>query len=104
MHINALIKQGFSPNEAKALFTDRVYRAGREFAYENREANEYAKLGYSNRLKNGNTTESGGPWYLTDSLEYSGLRKFNNARNSYLSNNPNYEKLKKDLNSGDPLL
>lgn len=104
MHINALIKQGFSPNEAKALFTDRVYRAGREFAYENREANEYAKLDYSNRLKNGNTTESGGPWYLTDSLEYSGLRKFNNARNSYLSNNPNYEKLKKDLNSGDPLL
>lgn len=107
MHINALVRQGFTPNRARALFTDRIYRAGREFAYEDREANEFAKLEYSNRLKAARTSQNvsnEGPWYLTDSLEYTGLQKFNNARNYYLSNNPNYEKLKSDINSNDPVV
>lgn len=107
MHINALVRQGFTPDQARALFTDRIYRAGREFAYEDREANEFAKLEYSNRLKaarTGQNVSNEGPWYLTDSLEYTGLQKFNNARNYYLSNNPNYEKLKSDINSNDPVI
>lgn len=107
MHINALVRQGFTPDQARALFTDRIYRAGREFAYEDREANEFAKLEYSNRLKaarTGQNVSNEGPWYLTDSLEYTGLQKFNNARNYYLSNNPNYEKLKSDINSNDPVV
>lgn len=106
MHINALVRQGFTPDQARALFTDRIYRAGREFAYEDREANEFAKLEYSNRLKatrTGQNVSNEGPWYLTDSLEYTGLQKFNNARNYYLSNNPSYEKLKSDINSNDPV-
>lgn len=107
MHINALVRQGFTPDQARALFTDRIYRAGREFAYEDREANEFAKLEYSNRLKAARTSQNvsnEGPWYLTDSLEYTGLQRFNNARNYYLSNNPNYEKLKSDINSNDPVV
>lgn len=107
MHINTLVRQGFTPDQARALFTDRIYRAGREFAYEDREANEFAKLEYSNRLRSARTgqdTVNNGPWYLTDSLEYTGLQKFNNARNYYLSNNPNYEKLKNDVNSNDPVI
>lgn len=107
MHINALVRQGFTPDQARALFTDRIYRAGREFAYEDREANEFAKLEYSNRLKAARTSQNvsnEGPWYLTDSLEYTGLQKFNNARNYYLSNNPNYEKLKSYINSNDPVV
>lgn len=107
MHINALVRQGFTPDQARALFTDRIYRAGREFAYEDREANEFAKLEYSNRLKAARTSQNvsnEGPWYLTDSLEYTGLQKFNNARNYYLSNNPNYEKLRNDVNSNDPVV
>lgn len=107
MHINVLVRQGFTPDQARALFTDRIYRAGREFAYEDREANEFAKLEYSNRLKAARTSQNvsnEGPWYLTDSLEYTGLQKFNNARNYYLSNNPNYEKLKSDINSNDPVV
>lgn len=106
MHINTLVRQGFTPDQARALFTDRIYRAGREFAYEDREANEFAKLEYSNRLKaarTGQNVSNEGPWYLTDSLEYTGLQKFNNARNYYLSNNPSYEKLKSDINSNDPV-
>lgn len=106
MHINALVRYGFTPDQARALFTDRIYRAGREFAYEDREANEFAKLEYSNRLKaarTGQNVSNEGPWYLTDSLEYTGLQKFNNARNYYLSNNPSYEKLKNDINSNDPV-
>lgn len=107
MHINTLVRQGFTPDQARALFTDRIYRAGREFAYEDREANEFAKLEYSNRLRaarTGQDTVNNGPWYLTDSLEYTGLWKFNNARNYYLSNNPNYEKLRNDVNSNDPVI
>lgn len=107
MHINTLVRQGFTPDQARDLFTDRIYRAGREFAYEDREANEFAKLEYSNRLRaarTGQDTVNNGPWYLTDSLEYTGLQKFNNARNYYLSNNPNYEKLRNDVNSNDPVI
>lgn len=107
MHINTLVRQGFTPDQARALFTDRIYRAGREFAYEDREANEFAKLEYSNRLRAARTgldPFNNGPWYLTDSLEYTGLQKFKNARNYYLSNNPNYEKLKNDVNSNDPVI
>lgn len=107
MHINTLVRQGFTPDQARALFTDRIYRAGREFAYEDREANEFAKLEYSNRLRatrTGQDTVNNGLWYLTDSLEYTGLQKFNNARNYYLSNNPNYEKLRNDVNSNDPVV
>lgn len=107
MHINTLVRQGFTRDQARALFTDRIYRAGREFAYEDREANEFAKLEYSNRLRaagTGQDTVNNGPWYLTDSLEYTGLQKFNNARNYYLSNNPNYEKLRKYVNSNDPVV
>lgn len=107
MHINALVRWGFTPDQARALFTDRIYRAGREFAYEDREANEFAKLEYSNRLKAARTSQNvsnEGPWYLTDSLEYTGLQRFNNARNYYLSNNPNYEKLKSYINSNDPVV
>lgn len=107
MHINTLVRQGFTRDKARALFTDRIYRAGREFAYEDREANEFVKLEYSDRLKAARTSQNvsnEGPWYLTDSLEYTGLQKFNNARNYYLSNNPNYEKLKSDINSNDPVV
>lgn len=107
MHINTLVRQGFTPNRARALFTDRIYRAGREFAYEDREANEFAKLEYGNRsraARTGQDTVNNGPWYLTDSLEYTGLQKFNNARNYYLSNNPNYEKLRNYVNSNDPVV
>lgn len=100
MHIQSLIKQGFSKDQANALFADRIYRAGREFAYEGREANEFAKMRYKHNLDNSQPDQDG-PWYLTESLEYNGLEKFNVARDNYLSNNPNYEKLRADINSDD---
>lgn len=100
MHIQSLIKQGFSKDQANALFADRIYRAGREFAYEGREANEFAKMRYKHNLDNSQPDQDG-PWYLTESLEYNGLEKFNVARDNYLSNNPNYEKLRADINSED---
>lgn len=100
MHIQSLIKQGFSKDQANALFADRIYRAGREFAYEGREANEFAKMRYKHDLDNSQPDQDG-PWCLTESLEYNGLEKFNVARDNYLSNNPNYEKLRADINSDD---
>lgn len=100
MHIQSLIKQGFNKDQANALFADRIYRAGREFAYEGREANEFAKMRYKHNLDNPQPDQDG-PWYLTESLEYNGLEKFNIARDNYLSNNPNYEKLRTDINSED---
>ena len=100
MHIQSLIKQGFNKDQANALFADRIYRAGREFAYEGREANEFAKMRYKHNLDNSQPDQDG-PWYLTESLEYNGLEKFNVARDNYLSNNPNYEKLRADINSDD---
>lgn len=100
MHIQSLIKQGFNKDQANALFADRIYRAGREFAYEGREANEFAKMRYKHTLDN-QQPDQDGPWYLTESLEYNGLEKFNIARDNYLSNNPNYEKLRTDINSED---
>ena len=54
MHINALMKQGLTKEEANEQFINSIYLAGREFAYENREANPYSVLRYKKTLENDN--------------------------------------------------
>lgn len=105
MHLRTLVRQGYTPEQAQQLFTDRVYRAGREFAYQNREDNEFAKIAYKYRLEHpGPGVDDAGPFYLTNSIEATGLEKFQNYKNNRLSNTPEYEKLKADLNSSDPIM
>lgn len=53
MHINALIKQGLTREQANEEFINSTYLAGREFSYENREANPYSVLSYKNTLEKG---------------------------------------------------
>lgn len=99
MHIKALIKQGYTPRDAKDMFKDRVYRAGREFAYKNREANPFS-LAFAKKGDSGNSN-SGGPFYLTQSIETTGLMNYLNGRMKALTNNPNYARLYNDLKSSD---
>jgi len=56
MHIRTLVKQGYTPEQAQDIFVNRIYRAGREFAYETREANPFTLLNEKNRLS-GNKNE-----------------------------------------------
>lgn len=69
MHLRALMMQGYTPQQAQDIFTDRVYRAGREFAYETREANPYSL----ERSKKGTPDFSGIPigWNDILSKQYS---------------------------------
>ena len=53
MHINALMKQGLTKEQANEQFINSIYLAGREFAYEKREANPYSVLNYKNTLEKG---------------------------------------------------
>lgn len=81
MHINALVRQGFAPDKAKALFTDRIYRAGREFAYEDRELNPlskiYEEVGQQSIQK---------PFRLTESIAATGGDAFKLGTQAYIAN------------------
>lgn len=75
MHINALVRQGFTPNRARALFTDRIYRAGREFAYEDRL--KRARTGQQTAQK---------PFRLTESIATTGGDAFKLGTQAYIAN------------------
>lgn len=75
MHINALVRQGFTPDRARALFTDRIYRAGREFAYEDRL--KRARTGQQTAQK---------PFRLTESIATTGGDAFKLGTQAYIAN------------------
>lgn len=89
MHINALVRQGFTPDKAKALFTDRIYRAGREFAYEDRELNPLSKIYEEDKLKRARTKEQPAtqkPFRLTESIATTGGDAFKLGTQAYIAN------------------
>lgn len=103
MHINALMKQGLTKEEANEQFINSIYLAGREFAYENREANAFELL--NRKLKNtgnSNNPTNRGPFYLTQSIEATGLYNYLNGKQNMLTNNEMYAKLYEQSKSSDP--
>lgn len=103
MHVQSYIKQGFTPEQAQKMFITRVYNAGHEFETRNRKENAFAQI--SARHSNSNSGSNNTPsslFYLTDSLELTGLKKFDIARNAYLSSNTNYKDLLEQSQSSDP--
>lgn len=89
MHINTLVRQGFTPDRARALFTDRIYRAGREFAYEDRELNPLSKIYEEDRLKRARTKEQQAtqkPFRLTESIAATGGDAFKLGTQAYIAN------------------
>ena len=89
MHINTLVRQGFTPDKARALFTDRIYRAGREFAYEDRELNPLSKIYEEDRLKRARTKEQQAtqkPFRLTESIAATGGDAFKLGTQAYIAN------------------
>ena len=70
-HIQVLIQQGYTPEQANALFANRIYRAGREFAYEDRELNPL-----SNQK----------PFRLTESIAATGGDAFKLGTQAYIAN------------------
>ena len=102
MHINALMKQGLTKEEANEQFINSIYLAGREFAYENREANAFELL--NRKLKNtgnSNNSTNRGPFYLTQSIEATGLYNYLNGKQNVLTNNEMYAKLYEQSKSSD---
>lgn len=74
-HIQVLIQQGYTPEQANALFANRIYRAGREFAYED-------------RLKRAGTGQQTAqkPFRLTESIATTGGDAFKLGTQAYIAN------------------
>lgn len=96
-HIQVLIQQGYTPEQANALFANRIYRAGREFAYEDRELNPLSKIYEEDRLKRARTGQqtaqiiSNGvyvqkPFRLTESIAATGGDAFKLGTQAYIAN------------------
>lgn len=88
-HIQVLIQQGYTPEQANALFANRIYRAGREFAYEDRELNPLSKIYEEGRLKRARTKEQQAtqkPFRLTESIAATGGDAFKLGTQAYIAN------------------
>lgn len=81
-HIQVLIQQGYTPEQANALFANRIYRAGREFAYEDRELNPLSKIYEEDRLKRARTKL----FRLTESIATTGGDAFKLGTQAYIAN------------------
>lgn len=80
-HIQVLIQQGYTPEQANALFANRIYRAGREFAYEDRELNPLSKI----HKEVGQPTAQK-PFRLTESIATTGGDAFKLGTQAYIAN------------------
>lgn len=87
-HIQVLIQQGYTPEQANALFANRIYRAGREFAYEDRELNPLSKIYEEDRLKRDRTGQQAiwKPFRLTESIASTGGDAFKLGTQAYIAN------------------
>ena len=87
-HIQVLIQQGYTPEQANALFANRIYRAGREFAYEDRELNPLSKIYEEDRLKRARTGQQTAqkPFRLTESIATTGGDAFKLGTQAYIAN------------------
>lgn len=88
-HIQVLIQQGYTPKQANALFASRIYRAGREFAYEDRELNPLSKIYEEDRLERARTKEPQAtqkPFRLTESIATTGGDAFKLGTQAYIAN------------------
>lgn len=88
-HIQVLIQQGYTPEQANALFANRIYRAGREFAYEDRELNPLSKIYEEDRLKRARIKEQQAtqkPFRLTESIAATGGYAFKLGTQAYIAN------------------
>lgn len=87
-HIQVLIQQGYTPEQANALFANRIYRAGREFAYEDRELNPLSKIHEEDRLKRDRTGQPTAqkPFRLTESIATTGGDAFKLGTQAYIAN------------------
>lgn len=87
-HIQVLIQQGYTPKRANALFANRIYRAGREFAYKDRELNPLSKIYEEDRLKRARTGQQTAqkPFRLTESIAITGGDAFKLGTQAYIAN------------------
>ena len=87
-HIQVLIQQGYTPEQANALFASRIYGAGREFAYEDRELNPLSKIYEEDRLEGARTGQQTAqkPFRLTESIAVTGGDAFKLGTQAYIAN------------------
>lgn len=87
-HIQVLIQQGYTPEQANTLFANRIYRAGREFAYEDRELNPLSKIYEEDRLNRARTGQQTAqkPFRLTESIAATGGDAFKLGTQAYIAN------------------
>lgn len=89
MYMQQYLRQGYTPEQAQALFTDRIYRAGREFAWRDRGLNPISQMDYVASLKaraaGGVDTGGRRPMRLTQSIAVSGGTAFREGTQAYVA-------------------
>lgn len=111
-HIQVLIQQGYTPEQANKLFANSIYRAGREFAYEDRELNPLSKIYEEDRLRSARAAQQQSrqkPFRLTESIAATGGDTFRLGTQAYVADkyrdqiNSLTEQYKDAIKSGDGL-
>lgn len=107
-HIKALMRQGYSLQDALKTFGTNIYTAAQEFAHENRKTNPFAIMQYQDQLararwreQHGNPDNPNNPEYLTHQIEKTGQTKYSIGFADLVSADPSYAKIIQDLNSTD---
>ena len=108
-HIQTLMNQGLTQDEAVGTFRNMINSAAVEYSRVNRDANEFAKINqeYAQRaaLANAGKQGGGGPFYITQAMDATGKALFGqNARSVLAQNNPEYRKAIEESRSTDPII
>ena len=108
-HIQTLMGQGLTQDEAIQTFKGMVSTAAMEQATYDRRPNEFAKINYeyAKRAALANTGQpgGGGPFYITQAMEVTGKDLFGQrARAALAQSNPEYKKALDESISPDPII
>lgn len=109
-HIQTLMNQGLTQDEAIQTFKGMVNTAAMEQVTYDRRPNEFAKINYEYAKKAalanaGQPGGAGGPFYITQAMEVTGKALFGqNARSVLAQNNPEYRKALEESISPDPII
>lgn len=106
-HIQTLMNQGLTQDEAIQTFKGMVNTAAMEQVTYDRRPNEFAKINYeyTQKAASANAGQPGGPFYITQAMEVTGKALFGqNARSVLAQNNPEYRKALEESISPDPII
>lgn len=91
-YIKQYVRSGLSSEDAQKQYVNDLILSASKYAHANRKANPFSAMEYNRRMQGMNNYVSGeGPMYLTDAIQFTGLRKYGNSRIDLISQDPRYQ-------------